>query len=250
MPTTPEPLILLTNDDGIRSEALDVTREVLGSVGRVVIVAPDGQRSASGHSITLGRCVSVTEKGEDRFALSGTPVDCVYLACATLLPRIPDLVVSGVNLGLNVGTDVFYSGTVSAAVEGAIRGSVGIALSSTRFAGPEQWKAAARFTVALFRRLGDRKGDAYNVNVPEGSISGYRWTALGSRRYPLEATRCEDPWKRSHYWLGGDGLGTYEGAVGPDVDALQQGFISVSPMHLDLTSYSRLPGPDLDWPSI
>ena len=248
MPIQPEPLILLTNDDGIDTEAIEVTRQTLTSLGRVVVVAPEGQRSAVGHSITLGRCVTVTEKGEDRFAISGTPVDCVYLACATLLPRLPDLVVSGVNLGLNIGTDVFYSGTVSGAIEGAIRGSLGIALSSTRFAGPDQWSAAARFAITLYRRLVGRRGEAYNVNVPQGPIKGYRWTSLGTRRYPLEATRCEDPWKRSHYWLGGDGLGTFQGAVGPDVDALQQGFIAVSPMRLDLTAHERLPGPDIDWP--
>ncbi len=232
-------LILLTNDDGIESSALHLAAERLQKAGRVVVVAPRGEQSASSHRITLSHPVAVDRVRENWYAVDGTPVDCVYLAMAVLLEERPDVVVSGPNLGLNLGTDVFYSGTVAAALEGALRGAAGIALSAPRDAGRAAWTWACDAAVRLIRR-GIRPGLAVSVNVPGEPPRGVRVCPLGRRTYPVEASACPSPKGRAFYWLGGTPLGTFEGATGPDAEAVRAGFASLTPLGLDLTNRAAL----------
>ena len=234
-------LILLTNDDGITSPALQVAAEVLSEFGRVVVVAPTGEQSACSHRITLDRPVSVNRVGESWYSVDGTPVDCVYLAMATLLDEMPAAVVSGPNRGLNLGTDVFYSGTVAAALEGALRGTTGIALSAPRDAGPEVWGTAARLAGRILV-AGIRRGVAVNLNLPTEPVPprGIRVCGLGVRHYPVEAVPCPSPKGRAFYWLGGSPLGTFEGAEGPDAEAVESGYVSATPLGLDLTDQDAL----------
>ncbi len=245
---TKRPLILLTNDDGIAADSLAVAASVLSQNADVVVVAPSGEQSAASHRITLSGPIRVTCLREGWYAVDGSPADCVYLAAAVLDGGIvPDLVVSGPNRGLNLGTDVFYSGTVAGAMEGALRGFPAIALSAPRMAGESHWKQAARLAYEMWRIL-DWSGlreVTVNVNLPEGPIKGLRWTAMGRRHYPLEAKICSDPFGRTYYWIGGQGLGTYEGAQGEDAQAVRDGFVSASFIGLDLTvAVPSLPDPE------
>src|SRR6516225_5964614 len=178
------PLILVTNDDGVNAPGIAAAREALQDVGDVVVAAPDRERSASSHSISLDRPLRVDELEPGVFAIDGTPVDCVYLALMHLVPRRPAVVVSGINNGYNLGSDVFYSGTVAGAVEAALRAVPAIAVSLERRR-PQDFSHAARFLGALaaemLRRGPDVLPDAslLSVNLPAGPVSGYRVTFLG-----------------------------------------------------------------------
>ncbi|MBP6632229.1 MAG: 5'/3'-nucleotidase SurE [Kofleriaceae bacterium] len=229
------PLVLISNDDGVHSPHLVGLADALAEVVDVLVVAPERQRSAASHAITLHKPLRLTEVAPRRFSLSGTPVDCVYLGLRKLADRAPALVVSGINEGFNLGTDVFYSGTVAAAVEGALRGSVGIALSLQpgADAGP-----AVRFAVALCQatiRHEFPPGQLLNVNVPTGAGDRYAWTQLGRRRYDDDVTERLDPRGRPYYWIGGGPSG-HDDLPASDCNAVAAGMISVTPMHLDLTA--------------
>jgi 5'-nucleotidase len=239
-----KPSILLTNDDGIDSPHLKTAAEVLRPFCRnLVVVAPDRERSASGHAITMHAPLRVNALGADRFSVSGTPADCVYLGVAALLEARPDFVVSGPNRGPNLGTDVFYSGTVAAAAEAVVRGLMGIALSTPRDSGPQTWEMAARFVGRLLTAVyADGPFDGLlNINTPQADgVQGYRWTRLGRRRYREDARRRTDPKGRDYYWIGGPGITDFQDASGEDVSAVQEGYISITPLHLDMTSHSLL----------
>lgn len=241
-------LVLLTNDDGIFAPGLRALREVWERQpdAEVYVVAPEKERSASGHAITLHRPLMVEEvifpgslaRG---WAVGGTPADAVKLAIGALLPRVPDLVMSGINRGPNLGADVFYSGTVSAAIEAALLGLPSLAVSLATFADAE-YGVAARFSLRLARTVLARclpAGVLLNVNVPpleEDEIAGVAVTHLGARRYRNVFDRRVDPRGRVYYWLTGE---TYEEEEdeGSDVMALRQNLISVTPVRLDLTHH-------------
>ena len=242
----PRPLVLCSNDDGIHAPHLEALAARIEAFADVVVVAPERQRSAASHAITLHKPLRLIEVRPRRFALSGTPVDCVYLGVLKLCERRPAVVVSGVNDGYNLGSDVFYSGTVAAAVEGALRGAAGIAMSlAPRAKQPEQ---ALDFAAAVVRAaLGEPvpAGTVLNVNLPGEGSDAYQWTTLGRREYADDVVERRDPHGRPYYWVGGGPSG-HEHVDGTDCVAVARGWNSITPMHLDLTDRGRVAAPP--WP--
>jgi 5'-nucleotidase len=236
------PLILVTNDDGIHSEGLWALAEALRPVGDVMVVAPDREQSAVSHALTLHRPLRIDHLGEDRYAVDGTPTDCVNLALNGIVTRRPSLLVSGINKGANLGDDVTYSGTVSAAMEGTLLGVPSIAMSligrpTFDFAG------AAAFIPGLAREVlvhGLPADTLLNVNVPQlgggERPHGVAMTRMGKRRYGDAIVEKVDPRGRKYYWIGGEEL-TFVEDEGTDFHAVSRGLISVTPIHLDLTNY-------------
>jgi 5'-nucleotidase len=237
------PLVLCSNDDGVDAPHLTALVALIEEFADVLVVAPERQRSAASHAITLHKPLRLTEVAPRRYALSGTPVDCVYLGILKLCDRLPAVVVSGVNDGYNLGSDVFYSGTVAAAVEGALRGAAGIACSlAPRAKDPDQ---AIRFAAAVVRAaVGEPMppGTVLNVNMPGTGTDGYQWTVLGRRLYTDDVSERRDPRGRPYYWVGGGPAG-HDNVEGSDCVAIARGLNSITPMHLDLTDRGRLAQP-------
>jgi 5'-nucleotidase len=244
------PLILLSNDDGVSAPGIAAAREALRAVGEVIVAAPDRERSASSHSISLDRPLRVDEIDKGVFAIDGTPVDCVYLALLHLVPRRPALVVSGINNGYNLGSDVFYSGTVAAAVEAALRGLPAIAVSLA-WQKPQDFQHAAAFLGALAGEV-VRRGDAalperslLSVNVPPGPVKDYQVTFLGRRVYRDQVDVRSDLRGRSYYWIGGPEESAAD-LPGSDCSAVREGTASITPLALDLT-HTQLIGELARW---
>ncbi|HUH02151.1 MAG TPA: 5'/3'-nucleotidase SurE [Kofleriaceae bacterium] len=232
------PLILLSNDDGIDAPYLEPTAQALASAcdARVVVVAPERERSAVSHSITLHKPLRLVERAPDRYAVSGSPVDCVYIAINKLLEHPPDVVVSGINRGYNLGADVFYSGTVGAAAAGALRKIPGIALSLAP-RGSDGLAAATAFAGTLTRAVLDSPPPprtVLNVNFPAAPGGTYQWTRLGERVYHDVVDDRHDPRGRRYYWIGG-GVADADNPPGTDCHAVSSGHVSVTPLELDLT---------------
>jgi 5'-nucleotidase len=232
--------ILLTNDDGIQAAALQQLRGALAPLGRVVIVAPDRDQSATSHALTLHRPFRIQQHGPDVYSVDGTPTDCVVTAFYGLLDERPDLVISGVNLGPNMGEDMFYSGTVAAAIEGSLQGTPAIAASLVTKE-PADFAEPARFIARLAARLLEKglpRRHLLNVNIPGGpwvEVRGVRITRLGSRIYHDTLVKKVDPRGRDYYWIGGEDP-EWESIAGTDFHAVHHGWISVTPLRLDLTA--------------
>ena len=239
----PRPLVLCSNDDGIESPHLEALAARIEEFADVLVVAPERQRSAASHAITLHKPLRLTEVRPRRFSLSGTPVDCVYLGVLKLCDRKPAVVVSGINDGFNLGSDVFYSGTVAAAVEGALRGAAGIAcsLSSRATDVPHAVEFAAKVVYAAVNEP-IPPGTVLNVNMPGTGSEHYQWTTLGRRLYADDVSERKDPRGRSYYWVGGGPAG-HEDVEGTDCVAVARGWNSITPMHLDLTDRGRVAAP-------
>lgn len=238
--------ILITNDDGIHADGLMAIKAALDKLGQVFVVAPDRPRSACGHSITLHkplRADKVTlSDGDFGYACSGTPSDCVSIALLGLIEEPIDLVVSGINHGPNMGWDLTYSGTVSAAMEGAIMGVQSFAISVASKKPVVDYTTTAEFGARMARLLVSNKlpeNTLLNVNVPADEIKGVQVTKQGKRRYAAVIERRDDPGGRPYYWFGGNDPIDYLDE-GTDVKAVAEGFVSVTPVHLDLTDYSAL----------
>ena len=237
--------ILISNDDGILARGLAVLGEVCAPLGQVTVVAPDREQSGTSHSLTLHRPLRATRRPDGTFQLDGTPTDCVLLAIGMLMPQKPDFVISGINHGQNMGEDVFYSGTVAAAMEGLVAGIPSIAIS---FAGSdldmlETHKDGLR---ALLRRIiavkDFPKETLLNINlpaIPGDQVKGVKVTNLGSRVFHEEIATMKDPWGREVHWIGG-GRVTWSGGADSDFQAVRDGYISVTPLHVDLTNYKLL----------
>ncbi len=244
-----QPLFLLTNDDGFLAEGIQLLRRKLRRVGTCTIVAPDRERSATSLSLTLRRPLRVEKISRHVFAVDGTPADCVYLAFKKILPRPPDLLISGLNRGPNLGQqDISYSGTVAAALQGTFLGTPSVAVSvlsdeAGRF--PFDW--AAEFVTRLAKRLIREKfppGVTLNINIPPLPIRGVRLTKLGEKRYNPEIIEKKDPRENVYYWIGA-GNPTSSGDKTSDIWAVAKGFISITPLHTDLTDYRALRFPAL-----
>lgn len=240
--------ILVSNDDGIYARGLRELVEGLKGLGEIFVVAPDRERSATGHSITVHRPLRVKKialPGLEikSWAVDGTPSDCVKLAVEDLLSQPPDIILSGINQGPNLGTDVLYSGTVSAAVEGVINGFPAIAVSLASFT-EHDFTLAAVFTRRLVSSLfetGFSNGILLNVNVPAVERPrGIEITCLGNRRYINIFEKRVDPRGRTYYWMAGEVLETDENADSTDVHAVKNNYISITPLRLDLTDYPSI----------
>ncbi len=236
------PRILVTNDDGISADGIQILADRLEKTADVWVVAPDSEQSAVSHALTLSRPLRVKQIADRRYAVDGTPTDCVALALSGTIDGItPDLVVSGINNGCNMGVDVHYSGTVSAAFEGAILGLPAIAISQQVNNG-FSWNVAASTAtrlVAWVHKNGIPSGTVLNVNVPAKQPIGVRMTTLGVRRYTEGVIKTEDPRGREIYWIGG-GEPVWEPIKGSDFYEVDQRYISVTPLHLDMTDDSFL----------
>lgn len=211
-------------------------------MGTVYVVAPDRERSAASHSLTLHRPLRVEEVAPRTFAVDGTPTDCISLAVNGILPERPDIVVSGINKGGNLGEDVTYSGTVSAAMEGTLLNIPSIAVSLVARENFD-FRAAAAFAAKLVRyvsRKGLPKDTLLNVNVPlKKNIKGYRITRQGKRYFSDAVVEKIDPRGKKYYWIGGD-MQRWEGGKDSDFYAVNCGYISITPIHLDMTNYSSI----------
>ena len=233
------PLILITNDDGVRARGIEALARaaVEAQLGDVYVVAPDRDNSGISHALTLHEPLRVLDVRPGWMAVTGTPTDCVYLAAVEVLPRWPSLILSGVNAGANLSFDVHYSGTVSAAIEGTILGIPSVAVSLVH---PRRgdFDLAARFGAELGRWVLDRgglpPGVTLNVNVPEGQPTTWQRTFLGRRPYSHAVHVRHDPRGRPYYWIGGDPA-AHDDLPGSDCNAIHEGMVSVTPLEVDLT---------------
>lgn len=235
--------VLISNDDGIRSQGLAALERALEGVAEVWVVAPDSEQSAASHAISLHRPLRIQEVGPRRWSVDGTPTDCVYVAVHHLLrDERPALVLSGINHGSNLADDVTYSGTVAAAMEGALLGIPAIAFSLAvreRFDFAPAAAFARELAAAVLER-GLPRGVLLNVNVPRGDVLGFRVTALGKRAYGSAVLENVDPRGRKYYWIGGS-ENRHEDVPGSDCNAVfDEGLVSVTPLHLDLTHRRQL----------
>jgi len=237
-------IILVSNDDGIRAAGIQALYTALADLGEVWVVAPDREQSAASHALSLHRPLRAEQLEERHFAVDGTPTDCVNLAINGILPERPALVVSGINHGGNMGDDITYSGTVSAAMEATLLGIPAIALSLVG-RDSKDFRPAARFSCRLAETVLSRglpPDTLLNVNVPplpEEKLRGFAVTRQGKRRYGDAIVEKIDPRGKKYYWIGGDDLG-HVPMEGSDFSAVEDGYISVTPLHLDLTDYASL----------
>ena len=248
--------LLLTNDDGILAHGLSCLTEAAEPLGEVTIVAPDREQSATSHSLTLHHPLRPVRRGERKWQVDGTPTDCVMLAVEALMSSRPDFVLSGINHGQNMGEDVLYSGTVAAAMEGLALGIPSIAIS---FAGGDLradltfLKEQAKVLTPLLRHLtalpSFPASTLLNVNLPPvaaDKVRGVRLTRLGRRVYSNSITPMRDPWGRDIFWIGG-GEVSWEGEENSDFRAIEDAYVSVTPLHLDLTHFGMLEGAATWW---
>lgn len=240
--------ILVSNDDGILASGIGVLAEVCRSVGDVTVVAPDREQSGASHSLTLSRPLRVEQLPDGSYQVDGTPTDCVLLALGTLIDRRPDFVFSGINHGPNMGEDVLYSGTVAAAMEGLSLGIPGIAVSFAggRTAREQYLSSQVPWLERLIRRVTTvgsfPEETLLSINLPPvhgDEIRGIRVTTLGNRVFSESLSETRDPWGRKMYWIGG-GQVSWSGREDSDFRAIEEGFISVTPLHIDLTNYALL----------
>lgn len=238
--------ILVTNDDGVLSPGLRALANAMRKLASVCVVAPEREQGAVGHSITLHKPLRLTRIKKDVYAVNGTPSDCVVLAVTQLLRQPPALVVSGINRGVNLGDDVTYSGTVSAALEGTLLGVPSMAISQDgtqnfnfKTAAFYAWRIAK---TVLERGLPDET--FLNVNIPDrlrASIAGVQMTSLSRRRFENPVVEKVDPRGRKYYWIAGTRI-SWERHPHSDYEAVRQGRVSITPVHIDLTHYEALEG--------
>lgn len=237
-------LILVTNDDGFFSRGIQILAESLKELGQVYIVAPDRDRSSVSHALTMHRPLRVDLIRENCYSVNGTPTDCIVVAVEKILPREPDLIVSGINKGANLGEDITYSGTVSAAIEGTILcvPSFAISLVGER---PFKYETASHYALKIARYILQRalpQDTLLNVNVPNKplqEIKGIKITKQGKRSYENSIHEIFSPWGEKQYWIGG-GVVSWQKMEGTDIQAIMEGYVSVTPLHIDLTNYSAL----------
>jgi 5'-nucleotidase len=239
-----KPLILLTNDDGYFSDGIQALARHLKNQAEIFIVAPDREKSATSLSLTLRRPLRVERIKKNVFAVDGTPADCIYLAVKKLLPGKPELIVSGLNHGPNLGQqDISYSGTVAAALQGTFLRIPSIAVSVLPGKGGKyEFDISAKFICRTTTHLLQKKlpaGLTLNINIPPPPVKGVRITKLGQKRYDPEIIEKKDPRENAYYWIG-PGKPKPMGDEATDVRAVELGYISITPLHTDLTDYQAL----------
>jgi 5'-nucleotidase len=238
-------VIVVTNDDGINAPGIRALADALAPMGRVVVAAPDRERSAASHSLTLHHPLRMEEVSTDRFAVDGTPTDCIHLAVHTILEgNKPDLLVSGINRGANLGQNVTYSGTVWGALEGNLMGIPSFAISLVEY-GHEDYGPAASFAhrvAGWIGKYGIPEDTVLNINVPDDpsqDLDRFLITHQGCARFEESVIEKEDPRGRKYFWIGGEQLPP-EGGIETDVGAIREGYISVTPLHADMTNYRSM----------
>lgn len=235
-------IILLSNDDGYSSYGLQELKKALSAFARVYVVAPDRERSAVSHKITLTQPIRITELEKDVFMTDASPADCVKLAFLGIVKEKIDLVVSGINYGPNMGIDVFYSGTVAVAREGVMKGVPGIAFSLNSFDRTGDFSYAANCAAQIVQQVYPEMTpySLYNVNFPKDApYKGVRLTRLGFRVYKEELIELKDPMGKPYYWIGGD-MPSHNPRKGSDFEAVYDNYTSVTPLNLDITDYKSL----------
>jgi 5'-nucleotidase len=236
------PRILVTNDDGYRSEGIRALAEALRAVGDVTIVAPMTEASAIGHALTLRHPLRLEQIDDHTFGVDGTPTDCVNIAITQVFKSLPDVVVSGINKGYNLGDDITYSGTVAGALEGALLGIPGVAVSLRATRGEYDFSFAARAAAVVTDGVLRRPLPArtfLNLNVPKGEPHGYRATVQAKRNHVTSVAERHDPKGRPYYWIE-EGQNDWEPHDRSDYQAVRDGYISVTPLQADLTAYDAL----------
>jgi 5'-nucleotidase len=236
--------ILISNDDGVHAPGLRFLANALGKIADITVVAPDRNRSGVSNSLTLENPLRVVTASNGFYSVNGTPTDCVHLAVTGLLKEMPDMVVSGINEGSNLSDDVLYSGTVAAATEGRFLGLPSLAIS---LAGPrcEHYDTGAQIAKLLVERLRETpltSNTILNVNVPDlpfSEIHGIQVTRLGTRHIAEPTIKALDPKGRKIYWVGQPGP-EQDAGPGTDFYAVNSGYVSITPLHLDLTHYKVL----------
>jgi 5'-nucleotidase len=234
--------ILISNDDGFLAPGLAILAEKLKEIADITVVAPDRNRSGASNSLSLINPLRVTLTENGFYSVNGTPTDCVHLAVTGLLETLPNMVVSGINEGANLSDDVLYSGTVAAAMEGRFLGLSSIAVSLAGGSKCQHYDTAAEIAKQLVLRLKQDplpKNTILNVNVPDvplAELRGIQVTRLGTRHVAEAVVKTQDPRGRPIFWVGQPGL---EADAGPGTDfhAVNSGYVSITPLHLDLTHY-------------
>jgi 5'-nucleotidase len=236
-------LILITNDDGYLSPGIEALEYKLKEIGEIFIVAPDRERSAISYALTLHRPIKAERIKENLYAIDGTPTDCINLALGKLLPRKPDLLISGINKGPNLGEDTTYSGTVSGAVQGTLFDVPSFAISVLPDKnGNHDFQLGAQIAFKLAKWILNNKlpeETTLNVNVPPPPIKGIKLTKLGKRKYQPDIIEKVNPRGEKYYWIG-NGNPLCLGDENTDIRAVENGFISITPLKLDLTDYQAL----------
>ncbi|TMH03637.1 MAG: 5'/3'-nucleotidase SurE [Betaproteobacteria bacterium] len=236
--------ILLSNDDGYFSTGLERLAADLAPHAEITVVAPERDRSGASNSLTLDRPLTVRRASNGFLVVNGTPTDCVHVAVTGLLDDLPDMVISGINHGANMGDDTIYSGTVAAAMEGYLLGLPSIAVSLTNKAG-KHFETASRVIVDMLQRHRRQPSGAWllNVNVPDvphGQLKGERVTRLGKRHKAEPVIKTQTPRGETCYWVGAAGAAADAGE-GTDFDAIERGYVSVTPLQIDLTNHGDMP---------
>lgn len=234
-------VILISNDDGIHSKGIGTLIEAVNNIGEIYVFAPDSERSASSHSFSLHKPITFKEIAENVFITNGTPTDCVLFAVRGLMKKKPDIILSGINHGANLGDDITYSGTVAVAIEGTLLGIPSIAFSYVEFEkNPELTfsKKVARWVTEKVLKTGLPKGILLNVNIPKECNGKIRITQLGKRIYRDSIIEIEKDGNKI-FTIGGDPP-TWIKEEGTDFDAIEKGYVSITPIHLNLTDFRMM----------
>ena len=238
-------VILVSNDDGIHSPGIQALADTLRTIADVYVIAPDRERSAASHALTLHKPLRLEKFGDNMYSVNGTPTDCINLGINGILNEKPDIVVSGINKGGNLGDDVTYSGTVSAAFEGTLLGVPSFAVSHVAES-DFKFETSARIALYLALLIKENSlppGVLLNVNVPNldiKDIKGFKITRQGKRIYDENAiVEKVDPRGKKYYWIGGSRL-SWEKTEDSDFSAIEEGMVSITPLRLDLTEYGAI----------
>ena len=240
--------ILITNDDGIRADGIIELAKEISKIANVYVVAPESQKSATGHSITIHNPIMVKEEyiadNIKAFSISGTPADCVKVGIEGLLKNVNiDLVLSGINNGPNLGTDVIYSGTVSAAVEGLVQNKPSISVSYNDFnIKREVYKESSKYIVSLINNMKEKlhllNDCILNVNIPSTEVKGYKVTKLGERKYDNVMEERVSPFGQRYFWIGGE-IRELEQDKDSDITCVNEGYISITPVNIEMTNLDK-----------